>query len=74
VDAAGNVLTLEAEGPCPGAPGKISRFRDVTEFKCRRKKQNSVSRRRGLEDAGGQVNARHDPALGGGDLASLAAG
>jgi hypothetical protein len=33
VDASGKVLTLETEGPCPSAPGKLARFRDVTEFK-----------------------------------------
>jgi hypothetical protein len=33
VDASGKVLTLETEGPCPMAAGKLSRFRDVTEFK-----------------------------------------
>ena len=33
VDASGKILTLETEGPCPMAPGKLSRFKDVTEFK-----------------------------------------
>ena len=33
VDATGKILTLEAEGPCPSVPGKLVRFRDVTEFK-----------------------------------------
>jgi hypothetical protein len=33
VDAAGKVLTLETEGPCPMAAGKLTRFKDVTEFK-----------------------------------------
>jgi hypothetical protein len=33
VDESGKVLTLETEGPCPMAPGKLSRFKDVTEFK-----------------------------------------
>lgn len=33
VDASGKILTLETEGPCPMAPGKLSKFREVTEFK-----------------------------------------
>ena len=33
VDATGKILTLETEGPCPMAPGKLSKFREVTEFK-----------------------------------------
>ena len=33
VDATGNILTLESEGPCPKRPGTLTKFRDVTEFK-----------------------------------------
>jgi hypothetical protein len=33
VDATGKILTLETEGPCPMAPGKISKFKEVIEFK-----------------------------------------
>ena len=33
VDASGNTLTLDSEGPCPKKPGTLSKFRDVTEFK-----------------------------------------
>ena len=33
VDPTGKVLTLETEGPCPQKPGKLSKFREVTEFK-----------------------------------------
>lgn len=33
VDATGNILTMECEGPFPFRPQPISRFRDVTEFK-----------------------------------------
>ena len=33
VDASGRKLVLEAEGPCPGKPGVIAKFRDVNEFK-----------------------------------------
>lgn len=33
VDASGTKLVLEAEGPCPGKPGVIAKFRDVNEFK-----------------------------------------
>jgi hypothetical protein len=33
VDADGKVLTLETEGPCPMAPEKTTKFKDVTEFK-----------------------------------------
>ena len=33
VNAAGNILTLETEGPSPMSPDKISKFREVTEFK-----------------------------------------
>lgn len=33
VDTAGKVLTLDTEGPCPTAPGKVSKFKDVLELK-----------------------------------------
>jgi hypothetical protein len=33
VDAAGKTLTLETEGPCHLNPGKLSKFREITEFK-----------------------------------------
>lgn len=33
VDSTGKVLTFECEGPCPTKPGKLSKFRDVTEIK-----------------------------------------
>ena len=33
VDATGKMLTLEAEGPCPGMPGKISKFKETIEIK-----------------------------------------
>jgi Protein of unknown function (DUF1579) len=33
VDETGKKLTLETEGPCPMAPGKLSKFKEVTEFK-----------------------------------------
>lgn len=33
VNAAGNILTLETEGPSPMSPDKVSKFREVTEFK-----------------------------------------
>lgn len=33
VDASGNKLTLESEGPCPMEPGKMFKFKEVTEFK-----------------------------------------
>jgi hypothetical protein len=32
-DAAGKVLTMEAEGPNPLNPGKMSKYKDVYEFK-----------------------------------------
>lgn len=35
VDASGQVLTLETEGPFPTNPGKLSKFREVTEIKSR---------------------------------------
>ncbi len=35
VDAAGRVITLEAEGPNPLSPGKLFKFRDVYELKGR---------------------------------------
>lgn len=33
LDAGGNILTLEAEGPCPKRPGEMTKFKDITEFK-----------------------------------------
>jgi hypothetical protein len=33
VDKAGKVLTLETEGPCPAAPGEMSRFKEVLDIK-----------------------------------------
>src|SRR5687767_548016 len=33
VDASGNILTLEAEGPNMVKPGATARYKDVTEFK-----------------------------------------
>jgi hypothetical protein len=33
VDATGKIITLEAEGPNMMTPGKMTKFRDVTEFK-----------------------------------------
>lgn len=33
LDAAGRVLTLEAEGPDFEAPGKLAKYRDVIEFR-----------------------------------------
>lgn len=38
LDAAGKVLTLEAEGPSMTAPGKTAKYRDVTEWKSREHK------------------------------------
>lgn len=32
VDQTGNVLTFFTEGPCPMAPGKLTKFREVTEI------------------------------------------
>jgi hypothetical protein len=33
VNAAGNILTLETEGPSPMSPDKNTKFREITEFK-----------------------------------------
>ena len=33
VNSAGTILTLETEGPSPMSPDKVSKFREVTEFK-----------------------------------------
>jgi hypothetical protein len=33
VDASGKNLTLHTEGPCPMEPGKLCKFREVTEIK-----------------------------------------
>lgn len=33
VDSTGKILTLESEGPSPMTPDKMSKFKDVTEFK-----------------------------------------
>ena len=38
VDATGKILTLEAEGPDMSNPGKMAKFRDVTEFKSKDEK------------------------------------
>jgi hypothetical protein len=33
VDASGKVLTLQGEGPCPGTPGRMVKFKDTIELK-----------------------------------------
>ena len=33
VDSTGRILTLETEGPSPMDPGKVMKFKEVTEFK-----------------------------------------
>jgi hypothetical protein len=33
LDATGKILTLETEGVCPHAPGKLTKFREVIEIK-----------------------------------------
>lgn len=33
LDSTGKILALESEGPCPGVPGKTSKFKDVIEIK-----------------------------------------
>lgn len=33
VNAAGTTLTLDTEGACPKNPGRLSKFKEVTEFK-----------------------------------------
>ena len=33
VDVTGKILTMRAEGPCPMDPGKLCKFREVTEIK-----------------------------------------
>lgn len=33
LDAAGKILTLESKGPCPSAPGKMVKFKDMMELK-----------------------------------------
>ena len=33
LDAAGKILTLESEGPCPATPGKLVRFKEQIELK-----------------------------------------
>jgi hypothetical protein len=33
VDSTGKILTLSTEGPCPLAPGKLSKFKEVIEIK-----------------------------------------
>src|SRR5690606_30635538 len=33
VDETGNILTFETEGPCPAAGGKLTQFKEITEFK-----------------------------------------
>jgi hypothetical protein len=43
VDKAGKVLTLETEGPCPAAPGRVSRFREVLEVRSKDHKVFSSS-------------------------------
>ena len=43
VDAAGKTLTLETEGPCHNAPGKLSKFKEVVEFKSKDRKVFSSS-------------------------------
>jgi hypothetical protein len=43
VDAAGKTLTLETEGPCPGKPGQLSKFKETVEFKSKDHKVFSSS-------------------------------
>jgi hypothetical protein len=33
MDSSGKILTMEGEGPCPNAPGKMATFRDTIELK-----------------------------------------
>ena len=33
VNEAGTILTLDTDAECPGTPGKLSKFKEVTEFK-----------------------------------------
>lgn len=33
LDPTGKILTMETEGPCPLAPGKLLKFKEVTEIK-----------------------------------------
>jgi predicted enzyme related to lactoylglutathione lyase len=43
VDSTGKVLTLDTEGPCPFAPGKTSKFKEVIEIKGKDQKAFSSS-------------------------------
>jgi hypothetical protein len=43
VDATGKVLTLETQGPCPDAPGKLSQFKEVLALKSKDHKVFSSS-------------------------------
>lgn len=49
VDASGKILTLDTEGPCPMAQGKICKFKEVTEFKSKDHRVFTSSR---VEDDG----------------------
>lgn len=60
LNEAGTMLTLNSEGPCPTAPGKLSKFKETIEFKSKDHKvfTSSMQDENGKWVTGGTIDYR----------------